>query len=325
MQDSLIGYLLGALDDAEAERLEAQLERDPKLKAQLRDAAASLQVLRSDPDDIEPPSGLAAMTCDFVEDQAITTAARRRESYHSHSNESWTMIDFVIAASVLLAACMLALPAINNSRYHAGIAGCQNNLRSIGRALIEYSNTNASGMFPQVPETGNFAVAGMYASALLRDGFIQAYHHFYCPSQTKFAAIVPLPRTDEIMNASGETLTAMQELMGGDFGFPLGMWKNNKLCGIRNQGRSHFALMSESPDRFQCGEVPNKNQHRNLLFECGRVQTMQTSTVCWRGDQLYVNDHGEVSPGIHDGDTVIAPSATPAVPVHFVSGSSSVR
>ena len=43
MQESLIGYLLGALDADEAARLEARLEQDPQLQERLRHAAQTLR------------------------------------------------------------------------------------------------------------------------------------------------------------------------------------------------------------------------------------------------------------------------------------------
>ena len=66
MHDSIIGYLLGALDEGELARFEAQLEVDPELRAKVRAAARSLEMLGLDDDDIDPPEGLAESTCCFV-------------------------------------------------------------------------------------------------------------------------------------------------------------------------------------------------------------------------------------------------------------------
>ena len=182
MQDSLIGYLLGALDEDETSRLEARLEQDPDLQARLRQAARSLRPLRMDDDDIEPPEGLACGTCCFVEKAKRLVALGRYERAGTPPN--WTVVDMTIAAGIFLAACLLFFPAINNSRYHAQIAGCQNNLRHIGRALIEYSE-NAKGLFPRVPATGNLAVAGMYAPTLREQGFVLDDHVFLCPASSR--------------------------------------------------------------------------------------------------------------------------------------------
>ncbi len=136
MQESLIGYLLGALDEHEASRLEARLEQDPQLRNQLRQAARSLHPVKMDDDDIEPPVGLAHGTCQFVHKaKKVLSHCYERAA----TSPSWTLVDMTIAAAIFLAACLLFFPAVNNSRYHAQIAGCQNNLRHLGRALIQYS------------------------------------------------------------------------------------------------------------------------------------------------------------------------------------------
>lgn len=318
MQDSLIGYLLGALDESEMARFEERLKRDPALQAQLLHAARSLQVLRQDPDDdIEPPSNLAAATCAFVR-QASRAALSRSGYEHSADSSGWTIIDVSVACGVLLCACLLLFPAVNNSRYHAQIAGCQNNLRSIGRALIEYSGTNAQGLFPQVPETGNMAVAGMYAPTLISQNLVTEDHNFFCPASSDIDAelVRRIPTVDEVQRATGQTLPVVQRRMGGDYGYMLGVLKNGHLRGIRNRSRTHFAIMSDTPRIFDvgCSGAPQR-LHRNVLFESGGVRVVRVDIVAWHGDQLYKNDHGEVSAGVHESDTVIGASDT--APMYF--------
>lgn len=324
MQDSIIGYLLGALDKDELAQFEAQLEIDPDLQAKVRDAARSLLILRRDDDDIEPPQGLTESTCAMVEAaiQGGEVSLRPNRFEVGAHDDSWTLVDVMVACSVLLAACMLFFPAVNNSRYHAQIAGCQNNLRSIGQALIEYSGADPQGLFPRVPETGNMAVAGMYAPTLMSLGFIDNDHNFYCPSSS--AAATPrscsIPCVEEIKRATGETLQVMQLKMGGHYGYTLGVIQNGRLNGIRNRSRNHFALMSDSPAVLETQRETKRAKssvHRNLLFESGRVRGVCPDTTCWSGDQLYTNDLGVVSAGVHEGDAVIG--ASNAVPVLRVS------
>lgn len=325
MQDSIIGYLLGALEDDELAQFEAQLENDPQLQAQVREAARSLQVLRYDDDDIEPPQGLTESTCAAVEamcyDQKV--ALSNRFSVGSR-DDSWTLVDFIVACSVLLAACLLFFPAVNSSRYHAQVAGCQNNLRSIGRALAEYSSANSQGLFPQVPETGNLAVAGMYAPTLKSFGFVTEDHNFFCPSSPRNSELVfAIPNVEEVKQATGQTLEVMQLVMGGDYGYSLGViGSNGQVRGIRNRSRSNFALMSDSPNTHNAiarSDSEKKDVHRNVLFESGCVRAVCNDIDCWYGDQLYKNDDGKISAGVHDSDAVIgASNAAPIVNVSYV-------
>lgn len=319
MQDSIIGYLLGALDEEELAQFEAQLERDPDLQERVREAAQSLKVLRKDPDDIEPPLGLVESTCAFVYEvgQAALSPVRRFEA--GAADNEWTMVDIMVACSVVLAGCLLLFPAINNSRYHAQIAGCQNNLRSIGRALIEYSGADPQGLFPEIPQSGNLAVAGMYAPTLLSHGLVEQDNKFFCPSSiaSHEEPVRDIPELSEIHKVRGQQLAVVQLQMGGDYGYTLGVRKNDRVCGVKNQSRTHFPIMSDSPNRFRCDQESLSKLHRNVLFEGGGVRIVCVETECWFGDQLYTNDRGEVSAGLHDGDAVIGSSGTS--PIIFTS------
>ncbi|MCA9163069.1 MAG: hypothetical protein KDA62_08820, partial [Planctomycetales bacterium] len=71
MREDLLGFLLGALDATERQRIERKLEADPQLREQLEEIRRKLDPLESIRDDEdawenEPPFGLADRTCDFV-------------------------------------------------------------------------------------------------------------------------------------------------------------------------------------------------------------------------------------------------------------------
>ena len=352
MQNSIIGYLLGALDDDEMAKFEAQLKNDPQLQAQVREASRKLQCLK-DEDDIEPPLGLADSTCAMVEELRQSGAtidpteldvgqlelgpielAYQSEPVHpergvrgmrpamaigSGGQSEWTLTDAFVACCVVLAACLLFFPAIYNSRYHAQITGCQNNLRTIGQALIAYSGTDSKGLFPQVPQDGNMAFAGMYAPTLKSFGLVEDDSLFRCAvsslgfrkdtSEDAFR----VPTIEEIEQSRGEDLYLKQCTSGGDYGYSLGFVFKGQVKGIRNRSRNHFALMSDTPTLYKLLIVRPRNRsnvHRNVLFESGSVRVVCIDTDCWYGDQLYTNDFGQVSAGVHESDAVIAASAT---------------
>lgn len=326
MQDRIIGYLLGALDAAELACFEAELKSNPELQAQVRAAERSLDILSCDEDDIDPPDGLAEATCDailgcgnvHVRSYGQSLAGNRFE--RGSDDTSWSMLDIVVACCILLIACLLFSPAINNSRKHAQIATCQNNLRAIGNALIEYSGADPNGYFPKIPEQGKLSVAGMYRMALKDCGLLtdDSKYRCYANAESGEAISVPLPTMDDVRRASGKALAVVQTRMGGDYGYSLGYQKYGNLCGIKNLSRSNFPIMSDSPGRFGCEDSMRRSAHRNVLFESGGVRVVCNSTECWLGDSLYTNDRGEVSPGIHDADAVIAPSGTaPIVTVSY--------
>lgn len=331
MQDSIIGYLLGALDEDELARFEAQLAQDPELQQQVRKAALSLQILKQDADDIEPPPGLAGATCAMVRrfgDHARNVRDRVSRAGSGFEiaagNDHWTLVDMMVACCVLLAGCLLFFPAVNNSRYHAQIASCQNNLRSIGQALIEYSGADPNNFFPKVPESGNMAVAGMYAPTLKEFGFVVDDHDFFCPSSADIEAelLRRIPSIKDVEQARGETLHVAQRTMGGDYGYTLGVQnKAGKLCAIKNQSRNDFALMADAPDLVRCSKRKQRRvPHQNVLFESGGVRLVCIKTDCWCGDSLYTNDRGEVSAGVHESDAVIgASNSSPVVTISYTT------
>ena len=67
MRDNLIGYLLGSLDSAEHERLEAELLHHPQLQGELETCVESLEILECDAQVHCPPDGLAEATCDHIQ------------------------------------------------------------------------------------------------------------------------------------------------------------------------------------------------------------------------------------------------------------------
>lgn len=67
MRHDLIGYLLGAVDDAEQQAIRAAVERDPELQRQVELVRENLQRLEPLRLEVEPPSGLAARTCAWLD------------------------------------------------------------------------------------------------------------------------------------------------------------------------------------------------------------------------------------------------------------------
>ena len=315
VQQNIIGYLLGALDENEIAQFEAELDQNPDLQARVQDAARSLQVFDSDREDIAPPPGLVESTCSAVanirRDARVSFSRRNRELRPARNDESWSMIDVMVAASVVLVACMLFFPAIQNSRLHAQIAGCQDNFRGIGKALIEYSLHSPNETFPEIPKSGNLSFAGFYAPALIDSGLVTEQHQFFCPSASdiKDARISSIPTIQQFSAACGEELNKMQRDAGGDYTYTMGYMKGDELCGIRNQGRTHFAIMSDVP---VCEIMPSKRElkrsHMNVLFECGGVRMIPLHQTSWKGESLFENDHGLMNAGCRDDDVVVGVS-----------------
>ncbi len=177
-REQLLGYLLGALEDNEQAEIETILDGDAALRRELATLNRSLAPLDAARQEFSPPAGLATRTSAFVAESARATAevedseaepllqtaveaAVRAEPCKrsakmkpvdspcgSASRIRWQ--DSIVAAGIMVVACGLLFPAILDSREHARVMQCQDNLHDIGTSLASYSD-NHSGYFPKVP------------------------------------------------------------------------------------------------------------------------------------------------------------------------------
>jgi len=185
-QRQLLGYLLGALDDAERERIHQRLASDPGLGAELARVEESLEPLRAVPRAHQPPPGLAARTCRTVfaysealtgrmrEARAVRRPARERARAMSPaavpptSTASWGWSDLVVAVGVFLAVASVIFPAIQHSRMNMRLVSCQNNLRQIGVTQAQFRQSwpePVAGPVPGAP----VATRGVPLASLFRD------------------------------------------------------------------------------------------------------------------------------------------------------------
>ena len=307
MREQLIGYLLDALDPAEHETVEVHLSRDPQLKRELELISRALAPLEAGKGHFDPPQGLAERTCEFVIRQTqITIAPPEPALARGH----WRVADFVVAAGIFFAATMLFFPAMNQSRFAARLSGCQDNLRKIGTALTDYSVLH-NGYFPDVAVEGANSAAGIYASKLFEQGFLDGSNVIVCPASSLAEQVIEfrVPTLAEIQAARGAQLARLHEQMGGSYGYNLGYVSDGEYRPTKNLRRPTFALMSDAP-RSQAPyySLNHQGYGQNVLFEDLHVQYLTTCKAHGCDDDIFVNDSGQVAPGLHLHDAVIGAS-----------------
>jgi hypothetical protein len=101
--------------------------------------------------------------------------------------------------------------------------------------------------------------------------------------------------------------------MSRDYGYHLPCMVNGRCLAVRDRNRSTFAIMADSPSPALDGE-PSSNhgrQGQNILFEDGTVRFLRWEDLIYGcallRDPLFLNDKGDVAPGEHPEDVVIAP------------------
>jgi hypothetical protein len=342
MRDDLIGYVMGALDAPHHDALRHRIENSKELQQQLRCIERSLRPLRWAAPDVDPPEGLAIRTIQRVgqlsrfslaasdpmesalagvagplaprRDVAPVARALSGNPEALGSARRWTPADLFVAAGVCVAAACLFFPALLNSRYHADLSGCQNNMRLLGNALSSYSDFNG-GYFPLIPAKGNLSFAGVYAPKLAEKGLVQDGRVFWCPAKGG-TVVVKIPRLQDLMTARGPQLVTFHRTVGGDYAYTLGYMANGRLRGFQNRGRAQSALLADAPiERVRNVAIGSHGRGQNVLFEDGHVGFLGTRTrPGTRGDDLFLNDSGLVYAGLHAEDSVLAPSPTSPLP-----------
>ncbi len=95
---------------------------------------------------IEPPRGLAERTAELLFEPEPQIAASRDEWPIPPPNRV-RVIDLIVAASVLIIAATIALPALAHIRGDHAKVLCSNQLRNLGVAIAMYADSE-SGYMP---------------------------------------------------------------------------------------------------------------------------------------------------------------------------------
>ena len=317
IREQLLGYLLDALDDAERIDVEQQLEANPELRDELESLALTLEPLAETYEEFEPPARLAERTCSLIAACSSVTPVGKKLNPATRAEvrgrNRWSIADVVVMAGICLSGAMLFFPAISQSRYAARLQACQDNLRELGFALVDYSEKAGQGRFPEVPTEGNRAVAGIYAPVLIDAGYLTDETRIICPSSAlaQREESWKMPSLEEIDQSSGRSLVRIQRSIGGSYGYNLGVVVNGHHRAPSNLGRTHFALMSDAPSLQLAGHRSTNHGGRgdNILYEDGHIRYVVESSPA--GDDPFVNRLGWMEAGLDINDSVVAPSFTP--------------
>jgi hypothetical protein len=308
MREQLLGYLIGALDPEEEKEVELSLQASSRWRQALDELRRQIEPLRWDAGHLTPPPGLALRTCQYVARRAVAMPSRE----FAGRSARWSIPDYLVAASILVAATLLFVPAMGHSRTVARIAQCQNNLRQIGAALVNYSDAHGRYM-PYVPPTGNLASSGAFGPRLVSAGLLPDARLLFCPNSKKVESGCPvkIPSVAEVERATGAELERLESVMGGDYRATLGHIENGFYRATRDLGRPYFAYLSDAPHHMpsQWLSLNHDSCGQNVLFEDGHVEFLKTRRCIPKGhpDDIFANSRGELAPGTSVDDSVIVP------------------
>lgn len=314
MRELLVGYLLGALEPEEQAAVEQGIASDESLQADLARLEQSLGVLHekqgeSTPEPLFAPAGLATRTCEKVaehNDPKATTAAAASgmsAEYGAGTTRGWSLLDYGVAAAVVIAAGMLVLPAISQSRFHSRLLACQDNLRQVGRALDQYTEGNG-GEFPKL-QSGD--VAGKYGPELVSGNLLEP-RNLICPNSPLYEeGWKHLPNKEELVQFASLS-EAKQKALEQAYGYTLGFQQNGKHYTRINDGDPHYAVVADAPS-YSDKDFRSFNHGgcgQNVLFEDGHVRYVNGCR--YNDDHIYTNHEGKIDLGLNANDAVIVPA-----------------
>jgi hypothetical protein len=340
MYDDLLGYLLGALEPHEMRRVARRLRDDPAARDELDRIERALLPLEEAYEPVEPPpSDLVARTMAALpplspaessagETHAPATLAPMHSGIEPPSESTVSWMDWVsgsLAVAVLLG---LLLPALAHGRFESRKVACRDQLRQFGTALTRFVTRNQQERLPEVSERGREAFAGVYAVRLYDVGLLDDPALRWCPSQNmpevgprdddgenpQLVGVDNLVTVEQLHRASPEQLKEMQRWLGGHYAYTLGVIEQDRYSSPRFEARSSFAVMSDAPlqtitDGIGPGDrVGHSGVGINVLFEDGRVQFINLSSLDSLPDHPLLNHEGKSEAGVNVDDACLAPS-----------------
>jgi hypothetical protein len=307
MREHLIDFLLDAVDNDERASIAQQLERDEGLRRDLDVLQKSLHPLAADQGHHEPPHGLARRCCDFIYSRteimpaALSAATAGPATGKRHR---WSWLDLTVAGAIAAAVAILMVPAIYQSRLHAQLVGCQNNLKDIGTAVAHYSDRH--GFYPEPTPDDRFNAVGTWATKLVDEGDLAPPGRtVLCPSGKLVDDLnFHEPRWDELKRMSPAQLSEIYPRLA-DYTFNLGFHDgpNGPYKAHRNLRREHFPLSSDPPGKDLTSSPNHGGTGFTVVFEDGHTKYMTTNRI--GKDDIFRNANHEVAPASDEDDSVL--------------------
>ena len=337
MHEDLIGYLLGALEPHEMDRVAELLRHDPAAREELAKIEESLRPLEEGYEPVVPRSDLVARTLEnlpplpgvpnshqesgLIPDTCAppVTLSPMSDAHGASGRSSMSWLDWVsgsIAVAILLG---LLLPAIAQGRFESRNAACQDGLRRFGTMLSYYVTRSQQEQLPAVSAEGREAFAGVYAVRLHDAGLLNEPSMRWCPSMDPPA---PEDRLDDaehfvsvadLHTAPINRLKELQRITGGHYSYTLGVVDQDRLVAPRYKSRTNFAVMSDAPLAITQGRVDSKHighsgKGINVLYEDGHTQFFTLDALEAMPDHPLMNHRGLQEAGVNTDDASLGPS-----------------
>jgi len=322
MDENVLGYALGALDEDERLKVDAELRQSPELERELEQARQWLEPLALDDEPIEPPADLCQRTLARLAElrEAELPRIAGKLPRHWGSSRTWyRRVDVAVAAGIFLCLLVLLPSVLNEVRYRHEIQACQNSLRSWWNGLKGYGETH-NGKLPDVANivTQDKQAAGVFVAALQDQESVPQGTSIGCPTMT--IRRLPAATLDDVRRMSADQFKAYIQQLQLGLAYSLGYADSSGIRGLRfesNGNNSSIPVMADCPTTMvMVGDLSNSSNHggfgQNILYLDGHCIFSTVRTAGVNGDDIYVNLARQVAAGKTAWDAVLAaPAARP--------------
>ncbi len=321
--DTLLGYLLDALDRDERRDVEAYL-RAPPGGARLAGAAGPTWRGRWPPTPTRrsrrPASPKNAVA-------NIAAAAHRRlpaapppsRQAGAAPRRGPRRSDLVVAGLALLLSAGVAVAWLGRQWHSYRVVACQSNLHRLWTALQAAADQHPAdgGAFPRVEAAGTRGFAGVFVPTLADAGALGPDATTACPevdgprsTPCSFAELDDLAR-----NHPCEYRARARDL-GGDYAYTLGYRRGDELVGLTRGDGELLPILADRPRGAGVGNSPNHGgAGQNVLYIGGQVRWCAGPNVGVDQDDIYRNLNLQVFAGRCEFDTVLGASDASPCPV----------
>jgi hypothetical protein len=328
--ETLLGYLLGSLDDQEQRRIDELSSSDPVLQSRIRDLSDLLRPFQSTPVEFEPRCDLTADTMAFIRNASSRGYAEPDGPHGTlmtmtpmtpQSSREWRVawLDSLVALAAGIVILTFLLPSVLLTRESSRRMSCAANIRHIGEALQAFAYGNSDHRLPRIDPAGPLSFAGIYAIKLQDAGLLASPKKVWCPSRGYPTLDQPIPTTADYLSALPSTQSNWRYTVGGNYAYNLGHVVDGNYVTPSLGTEYSFAIMGDSliaidNEPSDVGPIHGRNA-ANVLFSDGRIQYVRVDHIdATQMDNPYLNRAFQQAVGHGIEDCCLGPSFQSPLP-----------
>ena len=317
--NDMLDYALGQLEGPAREQAERELSADPAASETARRLGLAVHLLLDDGREFDPPPGLAVRTVSYV----VETTRRKRRTILDFVPVTvpFRWADVAVAAGILLAGLLTLLPAVQKSKERMEQAGCGYNLQQLGLALWQYGSRHHH--YPFCPGQDPGAPAGAYAAMLHDGGQLSEddLDRLNCPCNGQPRKHSTLPDYKTLCRLHETDPERACDAINSDYAYNVGYRHAGlgRVVPIAAVHSSNVPLLADQPPHrnfrtLQLGNSPNHGgRGQNVLYSDLHVGWHNTRRLGPKDDDMFLNDLGQIGPGVNADDAALLPSMMPSL------------